>query len=150
HDVVMVSGSDTHGTPVAIQAEKEKTTPEKVAEHYHAKFIESYQKLGVTFDLFTHTHTENHEALVHEFFLAMREKGYIYSATSKQMFDKQAGRFLPDRYIEGECPHCGFKDARGDQCDNCGKTYDAIELKNPVSKMTGSRDLEVRETEHFF
>ncbi len=149
-DVLMVSGSDTHGTPVAIQAEKEKTTPEKVADHFHAKAIESYQKLGITFDLFTHTHTENHEAHVHEFFLAMREKGYIYSATSKQMFDKQAGRFLPDRYIEGECPHCSFKDARGDQCDNCGKTYDAIELKNPISKMTGSRDLEVRETEHFF
>lgn len=149
-NVLMVSGSDTHGTPVTIQAEKEGCTPLQVAERYHAKFIESYQRLGITFDLFTHTHTENHASLVHEFFLDLLAKGYIYKASSKQLFDLKAERFLPDRYIEGECPFCGFKEARGDQCDNCGKTYDAVELKNPVSKMTGSTDLEVRETEHFY
>lgn len=150
NDVLMVSGSDTHGTPVTIQAEKEGLTALAVAERYHAKFIESYEKLGITFDLFTHTHTENHEKIVHEFFLDLQKKGFIYKDSSKQLFDKTVNRFLPDRYIEGECPFCGAKDARGDQCDNCGKTYDPIDLKNPVSKMSGSRDLEVRETEHFY
>ncbi len=149
-DVLMVSGSDTHGTPVMIKAEQEGTTPAAIVERYHAKFIESYLKMGITFDLFTHTHTQNHEEVTHDFFKTLLEKGFIYSATSKQLFDRKGGRFLPDRYVEGECPFCGSKDARGDQCDNCGKTYDAIELKNPVSKMNGSRDLEVRETEHFY
>ena len=149
-DVLMVSGSDTHGTPVTIQAEKEGSTPAQVVERYHGKFIESFEKIGVTFDYFTHTGTRNHARVVHDFFLDLLDKGYIYKATSKQLFDLQAKRFLPDRYIEGECPFCSFKEARGDQCDNCGKTYEAVELKNPVSKMTGSRDLEVRETEHFY
>jgi methionyl-tRNA synthetase len=149
-DVLMVSGSDTHGTPITIQAEKDGTTPEKTVEKFHTSFIESYQTFGLNFDLFTHTHTETHERVVHDFFTDLSAKGYIYKDTSKQLFDTQVKRFLPDRYIEGECPLCGFKDARGDQCDNCGKTYDAVELKNPVSKMSGSRDLEVRDTEHFY
>ena len=149
-EVLMVSGSDTHGTPVTLKAEEQNSTPEKVIEHFHTKFIECYKKIGFTFDLFTHTHTENHEKVVHEVFLDLLAKEYIYKDKSKQLFDKKAQKFLPDRYIEGECPLCGFKEARGDQCDNCGKTYDAIELKNPVSKMTGSRDLEVRETEHYY
>ena len=149
-DVLMVSGSDTHGTPVTIQAEKEGTTPAQVVERYHGKFIESFEKIGITFDYFTHTGTRNHARVVHEFFCELLDKGYIYKAVSKQLFDLKAKRFLPDRYIEGECPLCGYGEARGDQCDNCGKTYDAVELKNPVSKLTGSRDLEVRDTEHFY
>jgi methionyl-tRNA synthetase len=149
-DVLMVSGSDTHGTPVTIQAEKEGTTPAQVVERYHGKFIESFEKIGITFDYFTHTGTRNHARVVHEFFRELLDKGYIYKAVSKQLFDLKAKRFLPDRYIEGECPLCGYGEARGDQCDNCGKTYDAVELKNPVSKLTGSRDLEVRDTEHFY
>ncbi|MBM4254136.1 MAG: methionine--tRNA ligase [Deltaproteobacteria bacterium] len=149
-DVLMVSGSDTHGTPVTIQAEKEGITPAAVVERYHGKFIESFEKIGITFDYFTHTGTKNHARVVHEFFRELLDKGYIYKATSKQLFDLKAKRFLPDRYIEGECPLCGYGEARGDQCDNCGKTYDAVELKNPVSKLTGSRDLEVRDTEHFY
>ena len=149
-DVLMVSGSDTHGTPVTIQAEKEGVTPAQIVERYHNLFIESYQKIGLTFDYFTHTGTESHARVVHEYFKDLLSKGYIYEDTSKQLFDTKAQRFLPDRYIEGECPLCGYKEARGDQCDQCGKTYDAVELKHPVSKMTGSRDLEVRETKHFY
>lgn len=150
HDVLMVSGSDTHGTPITVKADEEGTTAEAIVTRYHAKFLECYQKIGLNFDLFTHTHTANHEAVVHEMFADLLAKGFIYKDASKQLFDPKAKKFLPDRYIEGTCPHCGFADARGDQCDNCGKTYDAIDLINPVSKMTGNRDLEIRETEHFY
>lgn len=149
-DVLMVSGSDTHGTPVTVTAEAEGVTPAAVVNKYHAKFIECYQKIGLTFDLFTHTDTETHWEASQEFFLAHHQKGVLYREVQKQLFDGKAQKFLPDRYVEGTCPHCGAVDARGDQCDNCGKTYEAIELKNPKSKLTGSTALEIRETEHFF
>ncbi len=150
NDVLMVSGSDTHGTPVTIKADEEGVTPADVIDRYHPTFIESYRKLGLTFDLFTHTDTENHWKVTQDFFACHREKGYIYTDTQQQMFDPQVQRFLPDRYVEGECPKCGSAEARGDQCDSCGAIYDATELKNPRSKISGSTDLEVRETEHFF
>jgi len=149
-DVLMVSGSDSHGTPITVAAEQKKTTPREVVNQYHEKFIESFEKVGITFDLYTNTMTENHFAVVHDFFKRHREKGLIYTEVTKQMYDPVAKRFLPDRYVEGTCPHCGFADARGDQCDNCGKTYEAIELKNPRSKVSGTKDLEIRDTEHFF
>lgn len=149
-EVLMVSGSDTHGTPITVRAEEEKITPADVVAKYHQSFVDSYQKLGFTFDIFTHTDTENHWKTVQELFLKHSERGYIFRAIQKQLFDQSVGKFLPDRYVEGTCPHCGAADARGDQCDKCGKTYDAIELKNPKSKITGSTSLEVRETEHFF
>ncbi len=148
--VVMVSGSDSHGTPVSLRAQSEGRSETEVFEAFHGGFIDSYLKFGLTFDLFTHTHTELHAQVVQDFFKDLMQKGFIYTARSKQLFDTTANRFLPDRYIEGECPICGFKDARGDQCDQCGKTYDAAELKNPRSSLSGSTDLEVRETEHFY
>ena len=150
NDVLMVSGSDSHGTPITVRADEEGVKPKDILDRYHAKFIESYQKIGFTFDLFTHTETQNHFDTVHSFFKDHLAKGYLYTEKQKQLFDRSAGKFLPDRYVEGICPHCGFDGARGDQCDNCGKTYEPIELKMPRSKMTGSTDLEVRETEHFF
>lgn len=150
NEVLMVSGSDTHGTPVTLQAEKEGVSVEEIVKKYHSSFLESYQKIGLTFDIFTSTHTENHQKVVHEFFLDLLEKGFIYKDTSEQLYDIDGKMFLPDRYVEGRCPHCNAEEARGDQCDNCGKTYDAIELKDPVSKITGSKNLEIRETEHFY
>ncbi len=149
-EVLMVSGSDTHGTPITVRAENEGVTPGEIVDRFHPRFLESYQKLGITFDLFTHTDTATHWETTHDLFLRHLEKGYIYKDTQKQVFDPGAGRFLPDRYVEGTCPKCGYEEARGDQCDNCGSTYDATELKNPRSKITGSTDLEVRDTEHFF
>ncbi|MBI5154406.1 methionine--tRNA ligase [Candidatus Poribacteria bacterium] len=149
-DVLMVSGSDTHGTPITVRADEEGTTPDKVVERFHPRFIEAYLKLGLTFDLFTHTDTENHWNVTHELFLRHYEKEFIYKDTQRQIFDPKAGKFLPDRYVEGQCPKCGAEGARGDQCDACGATYDAIELKDPRSKITGNTSLEVRETEHFF
>ena len=123
-----------------------------VVEHYHGKFIESFQKLGLNFDLFTHTHTENHQRKHRPRLLpgSLAKEAHLQGYVQAALRPARPKRFLADRYIEGECPFCGSKEARGDQCDNCGKTYDAIELKHPVSKMTGSTDLEVRETEHFY
>jgi methionyl-tRNA synthetase len=150
NDVLMVSGSDTHGTPITIKADEEGKTPIEVVNHFHPRFIDSYLKLGLTYDLYTHTDTENHWAVTQNMFLRHKEKGYIYSEWQKQLFDPKDGRFLPDRYVIGTCPKCGFDSARGDQCDNCGTTYEAIELKNPRSKISGNKQLEIRETEHFF
>ena len=149
-DVLMVSGSDTHGTPVTLQAEKEGVPPETVIEKYHLLFVEGCLKMGITFDCYTHTDTQNHWDVTHKMFLRRLEYKYLYTDTQRQLFDAQAGRFLADRYVEGTCPFCGYEDARGDQCDNCGRLYDALELKNPRSKLTGNMDLEIRETEHFF
>ena len=150
NDVLMVSGSDVHGTPVTLKAEAEGTTPAAVADKYHELFVDGCLQLGLTFDLYTHTDTQNHWDVTQEMFLRHIETGYIYKDTQKQLYDPKAGRFLADRYVEGICPYCGYADARGDQCDNCGRLYDALDLKNPRSKLTGSTDLEVRETEHFF
>ena len=150
NDVLMVSGSDVHGTPVTLKAEAEGTTPAAVADKYHELFVDGCLQLGLTFDLYTHTDTQNHWDVTQEMFLRHIETGYIYKDTQKQLYDPKAGRFLADRYVEGICPYCGYADARGDQCDNCGRLYDALDLKDPRSKLTGSTDLEVRETEHFF
>jgi methionyl-tRNA synthetase len=106
--------------------------------------------LGLTFDLYTHTDTQNHWDVTQHMFLRHLEAGYIYKDMQQQLYDPLARRFLADRYVEGTCPFCGYPEARGDQCDNCGRLYDALELKNPRSKITGSTELEVRETEHFF
>ncbi len=148
--VLMVSGSDTHGTPVTIRADEDGVTPADIVERYHPRFIDSYLRLGLTFDLFTHTDTQNHWDVTHDLFRRHLDKGYIYRATQQQIFDPKAERFLPDRYVEGTCPRCGAEGARGDQCDACGAIYDATELKNPRSRITGNTNLEVRDTEHFF
>jgi len=148
--VLMASGSDAHGTPITVSADNEGVSPNDIVDRYHPKFIEAYQKLGLTFDIFTHTDTQNHWDVTHDLFLRHMEKGYIYKDKQSQIFDPEADRFLPDRYVEGTCPKCGYEDARGDQCDQCGAIYDATELKNPRSKVTGNKNLEVLESEHFF
>lgn len=150
NDVLMVSGSDTHGTPIMLKAESEGITPEEVIEKYHNMFVQGCLGMGITFDFYTHTDTQNHWDVTQEVFLRHMETGFIYKDTQQQLFDPPAGRFLADRYVEGVCPHCGFAGARGDQCDNCGRLYDALELINPRSKLTGNTELEVRATEHFF
>jgi methionyl-tRNA synthetase len=150
HEVLMVSGSDTHGTPIVLKGDAEGISPEAVVEKYHALFVEGCLAMGITFDLYTHTDTQNHWTVTQQLFQRHLETGYIYRDTQNQLYDPQAGRFLADRYVEGTCPVCGYPEARGDQCDNCGSLYDALELKNPRSKITGNTALEVRETEHFF
>ncbi|MEM7125290.1 MAG: methionine--tRNA ligase [Chloroflexota bacterium] len=150
NDVLMVSGSDTHGTPVTLKAEAEGVQPMDIIEEYHPMFIDGCLKMGLTFDLYTHTETQNHWDVTHQIFLTHLENGYLYTDIQRQLYDPEAGRFLADRYVEGTCPVCGFQEARGDQCDNCGSLYETLELKNPRSKLTGNTDLEIRETEHFF
>ncbi len=147
--VLMVSGSDSHGTPITVKAAEMGVSPREVFEHYHRRFLENWQQLGISFDLFTHTDTENHYAVAQDIFRTLYEKGYIYTDTMIQLYCETDQRFLPDRYVEGTCPHCGYPNARGDQCDNCGRTLDAIELKDPRCKICGQRPVP-RESVHFF
>ncbi len=147
--VLMVSGSDTHGTPVTVVAEREGKSPREVFERYHRGFLELFQRLGIAYDLFTHTDTENHHRISQDFFLALRDRGYLYIEKQEQMYSETLRRFLPDRYVEGTCPVCGYTSARGDQCDRCNTLLDPKQLINPRCKIDGSTPV-VRETEHFF
>ena len=148
--VLMVSGSDAHGTPVTVRAEEEGKEVREVFEHFHGRFLDLFQKLGLCYDLFTHTDTENHHRVSQDIFLKLGENGYLYRKTTPQMYSPAAQRFLPDRYVEGTCPNCGYERARGDQCDNCNTLFEsAAQLQNPRSRLDDSA-LELRDTEHFF
>ena len=127
--VLMVSGSDQHGAPITIRAEQESTTPQEIVAKYHHQFIECWEKLGISFDLFTTTGTPNHTQVTHDIFLTLLDKGYIYKDKMLQAYCPKCQRFLPDRYVEGTCPYCGFTKARGDECDECGKPLSPVELK---------------------
>ncbi len=146
--VLMVSGSDAHGTPVTIRAEQEGKTPEETFLSVHESFLDTFQRFGISFDLFTHTHTENHHRVAQDIFLRLLERDYIYEAEQTLLYDPKAERFLPDRYVEGTCPHCGYREARGDQCDSCGRTMDALELIEPRSRLSDATP-EPRDTNHF-
>ena len=146
---LMVSGSDSHGTPVTVRAEAEGVTPEEIFRRYHRSFLDTFERFGITFDLFTHTDTANHIAVTQDIFTTLLRHGHLYEAEQTLLYDPEAERFLPDRYVEGTCPHCSFTRARGDQCDNCGRTVDALELIEPRSKITSARP-EPRTTRHHF
>jgi len=148
--VLMVSGSDSHGTPVTVKAEQMGQTALEVFEHYHGRFLALFQRLGLSYDLFTHTHTENHFQVSQDIFRQLLKNEYLYRKVTPQMYSPEAGKFLPDRYIEGTCPVCGYTGARGDQCDNCNTLFEsAAQLINPRSKQDQSK-LELRDTEHYF
>jgi methionyl-tRNA synthetase len=147
--VLMVSGSDAHGTPITVKADQEGITPAEVVGRYHPEILGYWDKLGISFDLFTTTMTDNHRQVTWDIFRRHRERGTIVEGTSLQFFDPEKNRFLPDRYVEGTCPHCGYSQARGDQCDNCGRTLDATDLINPRSRLSGATPIQ-RETRHWF
>ena len=149
NQVLMVSGSDSHGTPITVKADELDITPEEVYQKYHAKFLDLFQQVGLSYNLFTSTHTQNHFRVAQTMFSALKEKGYLYTETQKQWYSTSQERFLPDRYVEGTCYICGFENARGDQCDQCGNLLEAQGLINPRSKMDGSTP-ELRDTEHFY
>ena len=147
--VLMVSGSDQHGTPITVRAQEEGTTPAAVAARFHQEFVESWRQLGISYDLYTTTGTENHANVVQDIFLRLHEQGDIYLDRMRLPFCTIEQRFLLDRYVEGTCPICGYDGARGDQCDNCGNPLDPEELIDARCKFDGSTP-EVRESEHFF
>ena len=148
-EVLMVSGSDQHGTPITIRAEQEGISPQAVVDRYHPEFLRSWERMGISFDLFTNTGTDNHRQVVQDVFRTLYEKDYIYLDTMRLPYCPTCRRYLPDRYVEGTCPHCGNLGARGDQCDNCGRTLNPEDLLEPRCGICGTRP-EFRDSEHFF
>jgi methionyl-tRNA synthetase len=149
HQVLMVSGTDEHGTPILVAADAAGVTPRELADKNNRLIVEDLTALGLTYDLFTRTTTPNHYAVVQEMFTTVHRNGYMIEQTTKGAVSPSTGRTLPDRYIEGTCPICGYDSARGDQCDNCGNQLDATDLINPRSRINGETP-EFVETQHFF
>jgi methionyl-tRNA synthetase len=147
--VLMVSGTDEHGTPIQVAADAEGLTARQLADRYNRIIAEDLRSLGLSYDLFTRTTTGNHYAVVQEIFLGLLKNGYIFPQTTLGAISPSTGRTLPDRYIEGTCPICGYEHARGDQCDNCGNQLDPVDLINPRSKINGETPKFV-ETEQYF
>jgi len=147
--VLMVSGTDEHGTPITVQADKEGVPAREIADRYNKVISEDLTALGMTYDLFTRTTTRNHYAVVQEMFSRLLKNGYIFPKTTLGAISPSTGRTLPDRYIEGTCPICGYPHARGDQCDNCGNQLDPTDLIDPRSRINGETPLFV-EQEHYF
>ncbi len=149
HDVLMVSGTDEHGTPILVLADQLGVSPLELADRYNRVIAEDLTNLGLSYDLFTRTTTRNHFAVVQEMFRTVHRNGYLVERTTKGAISPSTGRTLPDRFIEGTCPLCGYDGARGDQCDNCGNQLDPIDLKNPRSRINGETPVFV-ESDHFF
>ncbi len=149
NDVLMVSGSDQHGTPITLRAEQDGVSPQEVVDRYHSDFLRTWDRLGISFDLFTTTGTDNHREVVQDIFLSLLDKGYIYTDTTPLPYCHTCRRFLPDRYVQGKCPFCDCTDARGDQCDECGKPLNPEDLIDIRCRITGDTP-EIRESEHFF
>ena len=149
NDVLMVSGTDEHGTPILVQADAEGVSARELADRYNRVIVGDLQGLGLSYDLFTRTSTRNHYAVVQELFRTVHRNGYFVPKTTMSAISPSTGRTLPDRYIEGTCPICGYDGARGDQCDNCGNQLDPVDLINPHSRINGETPKFV-ESEHFF
>lgn len=149
NQVLMVSGSDSHGTPITVRAEQEGIDPQDVVDRYHAVFLDCWDRLGISFDLFTTTGTDNHREVVQKIFSSLLDQGYIYTDNTLLAYCPDCNRFLADRYVEGVCPHCGDLRARGDQCESCGRTLDPQDLVQPRCILSGTTP-EFRESEHFF
>lgn len=149
NDVLMVSGSDMHGTPITLKAEQEGQTPEQLATYYHRQISDNLANLGISFDLFTTTHTSNHLEVTQDFFLRLLNNGHIYRDTVLQAWCPHCQRFLTDRYIHGTCPFCNFNEARGDQCDQCGKPMNPVDLISARCRLCGETP-EFKNSEHFF
>ena len=149
HQVLMVSGTDEHGTPILVQAEAEGISPQELADRNNRLIVEDLVNLGLSYDLFTRTTTGNHIAVTKAMFAQVRDNGYLIEKRTMAAISPSSGRALPDRYIEGTCPLCGAGGARGDQCDSCGKQLDPIDLIDPVSKINGETP-KFEETSHYF
>ncbi|HEV7126980.1 MAG TPA: methionine--tRNA ligase [Ktedonobacterales bacterium] len=151
NEVLMVSGSDEHGTPITIDAERAGITPRELVARYHPQIVAISRRLAISWDLYTETTTPNHHRVTQEVFLRLLEQGYLFTDSMDSPYCPTDRRFLPDRYIEGTCPYCEYLAARGDQCDNCGRPLDPTQLIAPRCRLCGSRDstIEILPTEHF-
>ncbi len=149
NDVLMVSGTDEHGTPVMVAADREQKPYAEIADYYNAAFRDDFRRLGLSYDCFSRTTTLNHERVTQDVFKTLYEHGAIVEQTQQVSFSPTTAHTLPDRYIEGTCPICGYPEARGDQCDNCGNQLDPTDLIDPRSKIDGSTP-EFRDTKHLF
>ncbi|MCH7604501.1 methionine--tRNA ligase [Patescibacteria group bacterium] len=147
--ILMVSGSDFYGTPITLRADKEKKKPEEIAKRFHNLDVVYLKKFNIEYSLFTSTHTSNHKRVSQEMFLRLLKNGFIEIRKTKQLYSEKSNKFFQDRYVEGKCPHCSAPDARGDQCETCGRVLDSLELVNPVSKIDKSK-LVRKETENYF
>ena len=148
-DVLFICGSDEHGVPITLKAEQEKKSPKEIADYYHNMMKKSFSKIGINFDNFSQTSKPLHYKNAAHFFEKLNENGYLEKKQEKQYYCNSCKRFLPDRYVEGICPHCDFDGARGDQCDNCGKVIDNVSLIKPKCKLCGGEPI-IKETEHFY
>ncbi|MDR3668603.1 MAG: methionine--tRNA ligase [Ignavibacteriaceae bacterium] len=148
-DILFICGSDEHGVPITISADKEGVKPQQIIDRYHNINKESFEKFGMSFDIYSRTSLPIHHETSKEFFLEFYNRGLLKEKKTNQFYDKKAKMFLPDRYVEGTCPNCGYTEARSDECENCGTLYDPSELKNPVSKITGEAPV-LKETSHWF
>ncbi|HHV04977.1 MAG TPA: methionine--tRNA ligase [Anaerolineaceae bacterium] len=148
-NVLMVSGADAHGTPITIKADQLGKTPTQVYESYQPRFVELFERLGISYDLFTSTHTENHFEIAQKVFVTLLENGYLHTEISKQWFSEKQQRFLPDRYVVGTCYLCGAERQRSDQCELCGQILDPEKLIDPISIIDESTPV-LKETEHYY
>ncbi|WP_281253684.1 methionine--tRNA ligase [Labilibaculum filiforme] len=148
-DVLLIGGSDEHGVPITIKAQKEGITPQDVVDKYHNIIKDSFEKFGITFDIYSRTSSPVHHETASNFFKTLNDKGEFIVKTSEQYYDSQANQFLADRYITGTCPHCNSEGAYGDQCESCGTSLNATDLINPTSSITGNKP-ELKETKHWY
>lgn len=149
NDIVFICGSDEHGVPITITADKEKVSPQVIIDRFHNDNKAAFERLGMSFDIYSRTSLPLHHETAKEFFLSFHERGLLNEKKTMQFFDEKSNMFLPDRYVEGTCPKCGNESARSDECENCGALYDPSELKNPVSKISGTTP-KLKETSHWY
>ena len=148
-DVVMIGGSDEHGVPITIKAKAEGVTPQDIVDRYHKIIKDSFEELGVSFDIYSRTTSDIHSATASEFFRRLYDNGQFVEKSSMQLYDEKANQFLADRYVTGECPHCHNERAYGDQCEACGSSLNATDLINPKSAITGNTPV-LKETKHWY
>ena len=148
-DVILIGGSDEHGVPITLKARKEGVTPQDIVDRYHKIIKDSFEGLGISFDIYSRTTSSIHEATASEFFRRLYDNGQFVEKTSMQLFDEKANQFLADRYVTGECPHCHNLNAYGDQCEACGSSLNATDLINPKSAITGNTPV-LKETKHWY
>ncbi|MBZ0242147.1 MAG: methionine--tRNA ligase, partial [Bacteroidales bacterium] len=148
-DVLFIGGSDEHGVPITIKARKEAKTPQEIVDRYHEMIRDSFERFGISFDIYSRTSAKIHHETASEFFTTLYDKGVFVEKNNKQYYDSEAGQFLADRYITGTCPHCDFEKAYGDQCERCGTSLSPLDLINPHSALSGNKP-ELRETKHWY